>query len=124
MAFPALRPTSRDFSAGNWPIKSYTAQSGAEIRILYGSKRTGMKIQLSYDNIGDTQAQQFFTHYDEVFGTFETFTLPEEYASGWSGNRTAIDAVTGNRWRYDEEPQVSAVRAGKSSVRVSLIGVL
>lgn len=124
MAFPALQPTSRDFSAGNWPIKSYTAQSGAEIRILYGSKRTGMKIQLGYDNIADTQAQQFLTHYDEVFGTFETFTLPAEYASGWSGNRTAIDAVTGNRWRYDEEPQVSAVRPGKSSVRVSLIGVL
>ena len=124
MAFPTLRPTSRQFDAGDYPVKRFSAQSGAEIRILYGSNRTGMKLGFSYDNISDADAEQFLTHYDEVFGTFETFTLPEEYASGWSGNRTAIDAVTGNRWRYDEEPQVSAVRAGKSSVRVSLIGVL
>lgn len=124
MAFPTLQPTSRQFDAGDWPIKTYTAQSGAEIRILYGSKRTGMKLGFSYDNISDAEAEQFLTHYDSTFGTFETFTLPAQARSGWSGTQSAIDAAIGNRWRYAEQPQITAVRPGRSSVRVSLQGVL
>jgi hypothetical protein len=124
MAFPALRPTGRQFNAGNWPVKAFSSQSGAEVRILYGSKRTGMSLSLSYDNISDTEAKQFLDHYDEVFGTFQTFTLPPEYATGWGANSQAIDAVSGNRWRYNNEPQVSQVRPGISSVTVELLGVL
>lgn len=124
MAFPALRPTVRQFEPGDWPIKSYRAQSGAEVRILYGSKRTGMALGLGYSNITDAQAEQFLTHYDSVFGTFETFSLPDQARSGWGGTQAAIDAATGNRWRYAEQPEVTAVRPGKSSVRVSLVAVL
>jgi hypothetical protein len=124
MTFPSIVPTSRQFDAGDWPIKTYTSQSGAELRILYGSKRTGMKLELSYDNITDTQAEQFLTHYDSTFGTYQTFTLPSQVRSGWSGTASAIDAATGNNWRHAEQPQVTAVRPGLSSVRISLIGVL
>jgi hypothetical protein len=59
MAFPTLQPTSRDFSPGDWPIKRYNSQSGAEVRILYGSRRTNAKLSLGYDNISDSNAQQF-----------------------------------------------------------------
>ena len=54
MAFPTLQPTSRDFSPGDWPIKRYNSQSGAEVRILYGSRRTNAKLSLGYDNISDS----------------------------------------------------------------------
>ena len=40
MAFPSLVPSTRTFDAGNWPVKTYKAQSGAEVRILYGNRRT------------------------------------------------------------------------------------
>jgi hypothetical protein len=40
MPFPVLRPTSRDFKPGDYPIKAYNAQSGAEVRILYGDTRS------------------------------------------------------------------------------------
>jgi hypothetical protein len=124
MTFPTINPSSRQFDAGDWPIKTYTAQSGAELRILYGSKRTGMKLGLSYDNITDTQAEEFLTHYDSTFGTYQTFTLPSQVRSGWTGTQAAIDAAAGNNWRYKEQPQVTAVKPGRSSVRVSLVGVL
>ena len=46
MAFPAHEPTGRSFDAGDYRYKTFSSQSGKEIRILYGDKRTGMKLQL------------------------------------------------------------------------------
>jgi hypothetical protein len=123
MPFPALQPTSRDFTPGNWPVKSYKSQSGAEVRILYGDTRTSMELTLGYDNISDAQAQQFLTHYDETKGTYNTFTINSSTKVGWAGTAAAIDSGTINRWRYADPPQVTAVKPGRSSVRVSLLGV-
>lgn len=123
MPFPALRPTNRDFSPGDYPVKSYNAQSGAEVRILYGDTRSSMTLALGYDNIADAQAEQFLTHYDESKGTFGTFTINSATKAGWSGNANAIDTGSINRFRYADPPQVTAVRPGRSSVRVNLIGV-
>jgi hypothetical protein len=123
MPFPALQPTSRDFTPGNWPVKSYKSQSGAEVRILYGDTRTSMELTLGYDNISDAQAEQFLTHYDETKGTYNTFTINSSTKAGWSGTGAAIDSGTINRWRYADPPQVTAVKPGRSSVRVSLLGV-
>ena len=123
MPFPALQPTSRDFTPGNWPVKSYKSQSGAEVRILYGDTRTSMELTLGYDNISDAQAEQFLTHYDETKGTYNTFTINSSTKAGWTGTGAAIDSGAINRWRYADPPQVTAVKPGRSSVRVSLLGV-
>lgn len=123
MPFPSLRPTARDFNPGDWPVKSYNSQSGAEVRILYGDTRTGMELTLNYDNILDSQAEQFLTHYDEVKGSYLTFDLNSTAKTGWSGTASAIDAGSINKWRYAEAPQVVAVRPGRSSVKVNLVGV-
>jgi len=124
MAFPSLPPTSRAFAAGDYPYKKFQAQNGKEVRILYGDKRTGMTLDLSYDNIADTAADDFIAHYDETKGGFSSFTLPTTFRAGWSGDATAIDASTGNQWRYESPPQITSVRPGISSVTVKLVGVL
>jgi hypothetical protein len=123
MPFPALRPTARDFKPGDWPIKSYNSQSGVEVRILYGDTRTKMELMLGYDNLVDTQAEQFLTHYNEMKGSYMSFNLNSTTKAGWSGSATAIDAGNINKWRYANAPQVTAVRPGRSSVRVNLVGV-
>lgn len=123
MPFPALQPTSRDFTPGDWPVKSYKSQSGAEVRILYGDTRTNMELTLTYDNISDAQAQQFLTHYDETKGSYSTFAINASTKAGWTGTDAAIDSGTINRWRYADPPQITAVKLGVSSVRVSLMGV-
>jgi hypothetical protein len=123
MPFPALAPTSREFSPGDYPVKAYNAQSGAEVRILYGDTRTKMELSLGYDNISDASARQFLDHYDEVKGSFSTFVIDASARSGWGSTAAAIDASGPNRWRYAESPQVTAVRPGRSSVRVNLVGV-
>ena len=53
MGFPELAPTGRSYEPGNYPVKTFKAQNGAEHRILYGSERSEVKLSLSYANIGD-----------------------------------------------------------------------
>jgi hypothetical protein len=124
MAFPSLVPTSRSFDAGEYPIKNFKSQSGVEIRVLYGSQRTGMKLELSYENITDGQAQAFIDHYDEVNGSYGTFAIPSITKNGWTGASSTLDASGGNAWRYEGAPQITSVKPGRSTVQVQLVGVL
>jgi len=120
MAFPALVPTSRSYSPGDWPVKRFQAQSGAEVRILYGSQRVGATLELSYDNITDSQAQQFVDDYNSVLGTLRTFTLSTQALTGTSVGMTPPPQTA---WRYSDTPAITSVRPGVSSVRVTLVAV-
>jgi hypothetical protein len=124
MAYPTLQPTGRDFDPGSYPVKTFKSQSGAESRILYGSKRVDQQLALTYDNITDSQAEQFVTHFDEVRGSYETFTLPSAVRAGWAASAATIDAVSGAAWRYDAPPTITSIKPGVSSVQVKLVGVL
>jgi hypothetical protein len=121
MTFPALVPTSREFSPGDWPVKRFNSQSGSEIRILYGNQRSNAKLSLSYDNISDSNAQLFLTDYDAQYGTLRTFDLP---AAVLTGTSVAMQAPAGSKWRYEAEPQLRSVRPGRSSVTVNLVTVI
>lgn len=122
MPFPTLKPTARGFDAGDFPIRTYRSQSGVEARILYGSRRTGAQLSLSYENISDTDANSFLTHFDETRGTYATFTLPSNAAAGWTPG--TINSGTGNAWRYAGPPEITNVRPGRSTVQVKLVAVL
>ena len=123
MAFPSLTPTGRQFTPGNFPSKAYNSQSGAEVRILYGSRRVNATLSLSYSNVEDASAESFLNDYLDQLGTFRTFTLPASVFEGWSGSSSSLDAPPGTKWRYDGQPQVQAVRPGISSVTVALRAV-
>ncbi len=122
MAYPTLKPSSRNFDAGDYPIKSFRSQSGAETRILYGNRRTGATASLTYENITDTNANSFVTHFDETKGTYLTFNLPTEAVAGWSPG--TLNIGTGNAWRYAEAPSITSVKNGYSTVQIKLIAVL
>jgi hypothetical protein len=125
MPFPTLRPTSRNYQPGDWPVKTYTAMSGAEVRIRYGNQRSNAQLSLGYDNISDAQAETFLTHYNEVEGTFRTFAVPAAASTGWTGTATAFSPGSANAaYRYAGPPQITSVRPGRSSVSVELIGVV
>jgi len=122
MAYPTLIPTGRSFTPGDYANKKYSAQDGAEFRILYGDKRVGMTLQLTYANIPDASAELFLDHYHEMKGTYTTFEFPNSNPKGgWSGNLDALGAVQwGSKWRYDSPPQVESVYPGVSTVTVNL----
>ena len=129
MAFPDLRPTSRSAKLGDWPVKTYRAQNGREMRFLYGNRRTGTELELSYENIADSQAGDFLSHFEDVKGTYGTFDIRDETRAGWNrnaapGSAPPFDPPTGNKYRYADAPQISSVRPGRSTVTVRLVSVL
>jgi len=125
MAFPDLKPTSRQFDFGDWPVKTFRSQDGSETRILYGSQRTNMAMELSFENISDANAQLFFDHFLEVQGTYGPFSITSNTRAGWAGDSTTLGASAwSNQYRYAEPPSMTSTAPGRSTVRVRLIGVL
>ena len=122
MPFPTLAPTSRTFEAGDYPIKTFTSQSGVETRILYGSRRTGQKMSLTYQNIFDHQAEEFVDHYDEVFGTLNPFSIASEgTADGAKTGWNAFDVPDPVTTDYPAgiDSQGNAYPAGKYEIKVT-----
>lgn len=128
MAYPELRPTSRNFDPGNWPVKTYNSQNGTEVRLLYGSQRYNLRLQLTYQHVSDTNAELFITHYNDQKGTYNTFSITGNsrtaLMAGWDGTTTALSPPAGVDWRYEQPPQIVSVRPGVSTVTVSLVGVI
>lgn len=129
MTFPTIAPTSRSFGGGDFPIKTFTSNSGKQLRILYGNRRSNRTIELTYENVTDDQAYEFIDDYDQQTGTFQqiNFTQAQEDAifSGWTAaQRQQILGRPEIQWRYAEAPQITAVRRGRSTVTVRLVGVV
>lgn len=127
LEFPSFTPSTRAIDAGNFPVKSFRAQNGSELRILYGDKRTGMKLSLQYNGLEDAKAELFYDHYHQQKGTFTPFSfyLDTNVKDGWEGNADTLGSVAwGNLWRYDSAPVITNVYPGVSNVSVSLVGVL
>ena len=76
--FDIYRPTTRQFTSGSFPVKTFQAQNGAEIRILYGNQLTGKKLNLTYANVTDAVAYHFIQHYVEMRGSYKTFTMQDK----------------------------------------------
>lgn len=128
MSYPRIAPTGRAYDPGDWPVKTYRSQNGAEVRLLYGSVRTGMTLRLDYANVPDATAQQFLEHYNEMNGTFRAFSFDlttwNRILAGWGGSSSPLKPPAGTDWRYDGPPSLSAVRPGVSTVSVTLRGVI
>ena len=98
--------------------------NGSEVRILYGNTKTGSKLDLTFDNIADADAQLILNHYATEFGTFQTFDLSDVTKhSGWGGDVGAFNAGIGVQYRYNEPPKVTNVYRGRSTISVSFVGV-
>jgi hypothetical protein len=126
--FDLYKPTTRQFTTGSFPIKTFQAQNGAEIRMLYGNQLTGKKMNLTYVNVTDSVAYHFMQHYIAMKGSYKTFQLDDQgrdgVFSGWKGENAGLQAWAWDMaWRYAEEPQVQSVFINRSTVTISLIAV-
>lgn len=133
MPFPNIKPTTRSFTMGDYPSKTYRSLSGTIFKRAFGNKQTGYTLDLTFRNIGDTSerrslsgtAKQIIDHYNDVDGTFSSFTLPARVFEGMDNDfRDLIRNPSNVKWRYAEPPQVQSVKSGVSTVAVSLVGEL
>lgn len=136
-AFPHIVPTTRSFSMGDYPSKTYRSLSGAVFRRSFGNKQTGYTLDMTFKNIGDSEggtgqlrshsgtAQAILDHYEEADGTFDSFALPDFVFRGMDDDLEAIIQKPSNiSWRYAAPPKVQSVRPNMSTVTVRLVGEL
>jgi hypothetical protein len=123
--FPRIKPTTRAFKLGTFPVKTYRALSGATVKRAFGSRPSGFELQLGFDNIPDATTEQLLAHYNGSSGGFDRFTLPADVFAGMTTTlRGYIQAPTSIRWEYAGPPEVQSVYTGRSRVSITLIGEL
>ena len=118
---------------GDYPSKTYRSLSGTIFKRAFGNKQTGYTLDLTFKNVGDAAelrthagfAKQIIDHYNDVDGTFSSFTLPARVFEGMDNDfRDLIRSPSNINWRYAEPPKVQSVKANMSTVTVKLIGEL
>lgn len=123
--FPAIKPTTRAFKLGSFPVKTYRSLSGATVKRAFGNRAYGFELQLGFENITDATTEQLLAHYNGSSGGFERFTLPADLFAGMTDSlRGYIQAPANIRWEYAGAPEVESVFTGRSRVSITLIGEL
>ena len=121
-AFPAICPTSRTFTPGDYAAKRFTAINGAGTTRLYGSKPFDSTLQLQF-LLNDSDLQSLLSCWNDAYGTYGTLDLPENVLVGVSGD-VQNEIASSLNWRWAERPSVQSVLPGRSRVTVNLVATL
>jgi hypothetical protein len=123
--FPGIKPTTRAFKLGSFPVKTYRALSGATVKRAFGNRASGYELQLGFENISDATTAQLLFHYTSTSGGFDRFTLPRDLFAGMTDTLAVyIHGASNIRWEYAGPPEVESVYTGRSRVSITLVGEL
>ena len=146
--FPAIKPSSRSFSPGEFPQTTFEAQNGAKSFIRYGNKRVNATLDLSFTNITDVKAAEIVKKYIDVasdptkylwFNRFNgTAGLDSssgvahqlnDYIKGYDDEKYSSlaneDPSSGGlRWRFSGPPKLQSSIPGYSNVTCSFVACL
>lgn len=120
-SFPAARPTSRRITQGQYAVKRFTTIAGTGASRIYGSQPFNAVLELEFSNISDNEAHDIVTAYEEARGSFGVLALPDTI---WDGMDLSLRVkLEGSYvWRFADQPQITSVRPGLSSMTVRLEG--
>ena len=123
--FPAIKPSSRQYTPGQFPVKTYRGLSGATVKRVFGNKAFGHTIELQFNNISDASTKTLLDHYYGQNGSVDRFALSEEAMAGMSTElKGVVKAPVNIAWEYAEPPSVESTFNGRSNVTVRLVGEL
>lgn len=120
--FPAVTPSSMDFTAPEFPVKANSSLSGVVSRRIFGNRGSRAVLSMNFDNLTDDIASQFFDAWSAGRGSFDTLTVPSIVFDGASSALFSYlsDGGDGLNWHFAEPPQLERIAPGVSSVRVVL----
>ena len=119
--FPSLTPTTRLYTPGDFPSAIQSSSSGTTTGFRRGNRRINQTLQLTFDNLTETQVNLIRTHYDGQNGSFSNFFLSAEC---WTGYTTLpVPLVSDFSWLYANAPTISDGIVSKWNVEVELISV-
>lgn len=119
--FPSLRPASRRYSFGIFPVSEEVGFGGGSIRFLHASTSSGHSLELGFQLLTQAQAKLLRDHYREQQGGFIPFSLSAE---AWAGHTSQTDLVPSTtRWRYAAPPEETHRSGGWVDLSVQLISL-
>ena len=119
--FPALRPRSRSYNYGNYPVTNESTSAGS-VRFLHGPISTSHQLRLGFLNLRQLEARQIRNHYRGQNAGQVPFPLS---TLAWAGHTNFNDLVPSTTlWRYIDEPQEVQKNGGFIDVTVQLTAVI
>jgi hypothetical protein len=120
--FPAIEPASRSYGAGRYPITAAVGLGGGNVYFLHSSTKSGIELELGYENLTQAEAKLIRDHYRLREGGYQSFLLPSTI---WAGHSSATNiAAAETRWKYARIPEETQKTAGYVDVTISLISVI
>lgn len=117
--FPALRPATRSYSFGEYPISTVALFAGGPVRFKHGATAYGHTLQLGFVALTAAQAKLLRDHYREQDGSYTSFPLSAE---AWAGHTSLEDLVPATTyWRYASQPEETHRTGGYIDVAISLL---
>ena len=120
-SFPAIRPTSRSVTQGQYAVKRFTSISGTGSTRIYGSQPFGAKLTLEFGNISDENTLLIVQAYENAYGNKNSLSLPSEIWDGMD-SQLRLKLERDYLWRFFKQPQITSGRPGRSSISVTLEG--
>jgi len=119
--FPALKPATRRYSMGVFPVTEERGFGGGSIRFRHGSTAYGHTLELGFVALTQAQAKLIRDHYREQQGGYRSFQL-STYA--WAGHASFTDLVPSTTyWCYNAVPTEQHLDNRYVDISVSLISV-
>jgi hypothetical protein len=141
--FPSIKPTERNLSFGEYPIKTYRALSGKIIRRSFGNRPYSATLELNFNNASEETLSAIYTHYHEQSGGTIGFAIPKTLLADLAiasnltnqlqaGSPYLVLQSTGKgdgssstmEWLYAESPTASSAGRGRNNISVKLIAEL
>lgn len=119
--FPPVKPSSRRVTQGQYAVKRFNSISGTGTTRAYGSQPFNAALELEFSNIRDAIAVQIVDAYEAANGSKSALVLPPELWSGMEGE-LQLRMQRDYTWRFADQPQLTSVRPGLSSMTVRLEG--
>lgn len=102
--FPALVPSSRVFTPGEYPNTPYPALGRGETRVRHSNVMINSTLRVSFAGLTEQDVVDILNHYQSQSGAWVPFDLP---ANLWSGVSDQADfELAGYFWRYSQPPEV------------------
>jgi hypothetical protein len=115
--FPALVPSSRTFTPGEYPATAFAGYSGAQNRVRHSNVFLSAQLRLTFLGLDEAEMLDIWNHYSNRRGEFRSFDLPTEVVSYGS----ITDYVPGNYlWRYAGPGSVEDLPCGGHNVSLTL----
>jgi hypothetical protein len=116
--FPALEPSTRALTLGDYPQLTYQGVSGGNVRFLQGTMRVSQVLSLGYQLLSEAEMALLLNHYGGQEGTLLAFDLP---LTVWAGYSVPPISSIEYEWRYASPFEVAIASPLHYNATVELI---